>query len=70
VLDEVKSLIRARAIRENILAFLESRFGSIPAEGVSALERVSDESSLKELVRLAASCADLDAFAKSLAGGP
>lgn len=70
VLDEAKALIRVRARREDILAALEARFGTIPAERFAALDAIADEAKLKELVRLAATCADLDAFVKGLASGP
>lgn len=69
VLDEVKALIRARAIRENILATLEARFGPLLTARVAPLETVADEARLKELVRLAATCADVDAFVAALAAG-
>jgi hypothetical protein len=73
VLDEVKEILRKRyvqqTLRETIRATLEARFGAVPAERVAALDAVADEAKLKELVRLAATCADLDAFAKGLAGG-
>src|SRR5206468_218623 len=69
VLDEVKALIRVRAIRENIRATLEARFGSVPAERVAPLDAVADETRLKELVRLAATCSDLDTFVAGLTAG-
>jgi hypothetical protein len=73
VLDEVKELIRKRAeaeaTRRAIRATLEARFGSVPAERVSSLDVMTDETRLKELVRLAATCADLDTFVAALAAG-
>ncbi len=69
VLDEAKALIRVRAKREDILAALEIRFGTVPAERVAALHTVKDEGRLKELHRLAITCPDLDAFVAGLASG-
>jgi hypothetical protein len=71
VLDEVKVILRKRyeaeATRRAIRATLGARFGSVPAEGVAALERVDDEARLEELARLAATCADIDGFVAGLA---
>lgn len=69
VFDEVKALIHARAVRENILAALETRFGTIPSERVAALHTVKDQTRLKELHRLAITCPDLDAFVAALGSG-
>jgi predicted transposase YdaD len=74
VLDEVKEILKkryeaegaAKATRQAIRATLEARFGTVPAERVVPLEAVADENRLKELVRLAATCADLDAFVAGL----
>jgi hypothetical protein len=72
VLDEVKALMYARAhvrtLQEAILACLEARFGIVSSAQVESLSKVEDAGRLKELVRLAATCADLDAFAAGLAG--
>lgn len=71
VLDEVKELIRVRAARqvyaESIRAMLEARFGAVPAEQTAALDAVADETRMKALVRLAATCPDLGAFVAGLA---
>jgi hypothetical protein len=69
VLDEVKALIRVRAKREDILAALEARFGAAPAERVTPIQTIADEARLKELHKLAITCADLDAFVAALAAG-
>jgi hypothetical protein len=66
VLDEVKALIRVRAKREDILTALEARFGVVPAERVAPLQLIADETRLKDLFRLAITCANLDAFAAEL----
>ncbi|MCI0699517.1 MAG: hypothetical protein L0241_00330 [Planctomycetia bacterium] len=69
VLDEVKALIRVRAIRENILAVLETRLGSVPVERVAPLQTITNEARLKDLLRLATTCADLDPFVTALTAG-
>ena len=69
VLDEVKALIRVRAICENILAALETRFGVVPAERIAPLQAIADGAQLKELHRLAITCAELDAFVAGLTTG-
>jgi hypothetical protein len=66
VLDEVKALIHARAVRASIRGTLEARFGAVPPERIVALDQVVDENRLKELVRLAATCADINAFVAGL----
>lgn len=75
VLDEVKEILRkqyeaeftAKATRRAIRATLEARFGVVPEARVAALDAIADDARLKELVRLAATCPDLDAFAAGLA---
>jgi hypothetical protein len=69
VLDEVKALIRVRAIRENILAALEARFGTVPAERVKALHTITDDARLNQLIRLAATCPDVETFVAALSAG-
>lgn len=66
VLDEVKELIRVQAMHDNILANLDARFGSVPADRVAALAAVTDETRLKALHRLAATCPDIDTFVAAL----
>lgn len=72
LLDEVKEMLRQRykadGVRMAVLGTLEARFGSVPAERVVALGAVADETRLRELVRLAATCPNLDAFVSALAG--
>jgi hypothetical protein len=73
VLDEVKEIIRRRertdAVRDNIVAFLEARFGTVPADVRSGVVGVTDPTRLEALVRLAATCPDVAAFAAGLASG-
>ena len=61
-LKEIVEESEAVQQRKDILHFLSGRFGTVPAEVKTALERVSDSGRLLELVRWAGRCADLDAF--------
>lgn len=69
VLDEVKELIRVRNTQELVAAVLDARFGAVPADRIAALNSVTDETRLKALLRLAATCPDLDAFVAGLTAG-
>ena len=53
--------------RQAIVTFLEARFGDVPRDVVEEIELVVDEKQLKSLVRLAGSCADLEAFRTAMA---
>lgn len=46
--------------------FPEVRFGDVPRDIVDEIESVNDAKQLRGLVRLAAACADLDAFRNAL----
>ncbi len=52
----------AERMHKGILKVLESRFGSIPQDLAIALQTIQDEAKLDELVVIAATCHDLDAF--------
>jgi hypothetical protein len=58
-----------KALQGAVIANLETRFGSVPAERVAPVQAIADEGRLKELLRLAVTCADLDAFTAALASG-
>lgn len=68
ILDQIRRDLRAETLREDVATILQARFGAVSAERVAALDAVADEARLKELVRLAATCPDLDAFAADLTG--
>ena len=53
--------------RQDIVTVLEARFGDIPGDVAEEIESVDDETQLRGLVRLAASCPDLDAFRNAVA---
>ncbi|MGH7199189.1 MAG: hypothetical protein ACREJB_01200 [Planctomycetaceae bacterium] len=58
----------AQARRQDILTFLEGRFGTIPAQLAAELGTVTEEERLLELIRIAARCPDLESFQAQLRG--
>jgi hypothetical protein len=74
VLDEVKEILRKRYIaegrvegaiqtlRHSVIAILEARFGPVPAERLSGLATVVDQTQLENLQKYAATCQDVEAF--------
>jgi len=50
--------------KETILEFLEARFGTVPNELVDGIQKIENSNRLKSLVRLAASCEDMETFRK------
>jgi len=71
VLDEVKELIkelmRVETLREAVAANLEARFGTVPPERLSGLADVTDVARLRALLKLAATCPDVETFVAGLA---
>jgi hypothetical protein len=69
VLQELKAEWTREAVREDkrriILDFLVARFGPEAEEIATQLETIADDARLKELVKLAAVCADLPSFRTS-----
>ncbi len=69
VMEKTRETARATACetaQQDIVAFLEVRFGDVPRDIVEEIESVDDAKQLRRLVRLAASCADLDAFRNAI----
>jgi hypothetical protein len=62
----IQDLLADRA-HQYIGTVLEARFGDVPHDLVEGIESVVDEKRLKGLVRLAASCPDLDTFRSAMA---
>jgi hypothetical protein len=54
--------IIARTKQEDILQVLEGRFGTIPPDIAMRVKGILEEEKLRELVRFAARCTDLEAF--------
>ncbi|MGO8898547.1 MAG: hypothetical protein ACLQU5_09375 [Isosphaeraceae bacterium] len=68
VLQELKAEWTREDKRRTIVDFLVARFGPEAEEIATQLETIADEARLKELIKLAAYCADLQSFRKELAG--
>ena len=58
--------LEAEFAHKSILLFLESRFGSVPEDVRSAVQRVRDESAIRAMTVLAARCPDIDAFRRGM----
>ncbi len=56
----------AENTQRSILVFLETRFGEVPHEIAERIQSITDQDRLTELVRKAASCADLEEFQKDM----
>jgi hypothetical protein len=70
VMEKTRETARATACetaRQDIVTVLEARFGDVPRDLSEEIESVADAKQLRGLVRLAASCPDLDAFRRALA---
>ncbi len=50
--------------KETILEFLEARFGTVPNDLVEGIQKIENRTRLKSLVRLAASCDNMETFRK------
>lgn len=61
-LDEIVMEKACETARQDVVTVLEARFGEVPVDLAEEIESVDDEKQLRGLVRLAASCADLEAF--------
>jgi hypothetical protein len=58
--------LEAEWAHESILLVLESRFGSVPEDVGTAVQRVQDASALRAMIVLAARCPDINAFRSGL----
>jgi hypothetical protein len=68
-LDEIVMEKTRETAQQNIVSFLEARFGDVPGDVVEGIESIDDHAQLKGLVRLAASCPDLAAFRDAVVQG-
>ena len=66
LIQELMDKKAAETRRQDILRFLETRFGRVPQELAMALQAIEDERTLGELVELAARCRALNAFQRRL----
>jgi predicted transposase YdaD len=69
----IESPVLQRVLAENshkmILAALETRFGTVPADISTAVRAILDGERLEQLIRVAAGCPNLDAFREQLLAG-
>lgn len=65
-LDEIVMEKTRETARLDIMTVLEARFGEVPVDLAEEIESIDAEKQLRGLVRLAASCPDLDAFRNGL----
>ena len=66
-LDEIVMEKTRETAHQYIVTVLEARFGDVPRDVAEEIESIDDQKRLKGLVRLAASCPDLDAFRRAVA---
>ena len=69
VMEKTRGTARVTArekAHQYIVTVLEARFGEVPVELAEEIESIDDEKQLRGLVRLAASCPDLDAFRRAV----
>jgi hypothetical protein len=65
VMEKTRETARVTAretARQAVVTVLEARFGDVPRDVVEGIESIDDQTQLRGLVRLAASCPDLAAF--------
>jgi hypothetical protein len=61
VMEKTRETARETA-QQYVVTVLEARFGDVPGDVVERIESIDDQTQLRGLVRLAASCPDLVAF--------
>jgi hypothetical protein len=77
ILDEVREILRKRyevefrsqALQDAVVATLRRDLDRSRSEGIAPLRGITDEGRLKELLRLAITCPDMDAFTAALVNG-
>ena len=62
LIKELEEEFTLKAMHKSILRVLEARFGPVPEDVRTAVQRVVNEPALLEMTSLAARCPDLDAF--------
>lgn len=66
LLDRILAQKVRQTTQMNLLEFLESRFGKLPAPLAETIRSIVDEAHLNRLIRIAGTCSDLDAFRNHL----
>jgi len=67
VLQEIFTEFRRKGLIEALMTLLLARFNTEARGMKTGLEAINDEVRLKELIKLAATCPDLESFRKQLA---
>jgi hypothetical protein len=62
LIQEIVAEATAKAKQEDLMAFLQGRFGPIPTEVATALRAIHDIQKLSDLVNFVPVCPDLEAF--------
>jgi hypothetical protein len=65
VMEKTRETARETA-QQNIVTFLSARFGDVPPDVIEGIESIDDQTELRDLVRLAASCPDLATFREAV----
>lgn len=66
LLSDTSRTAGCRRARRDVLAVLQTRFGTVSPDLAEALEGIADEDRLTDLVCRAAACPDLEAFRNEL----
>ena len=66
LIQELQAEFTHKGKQESVLVVLEARFGPVPEDLRTAVQRVQHESALLALTRLAARCPDLDASRRGI----
>jgi hypothetical protein len=69
VMEKTRETARKTACetsQQNIVTFLSARFGDVPPDVIEGIESIDDQTELRDLVRLAASCPDLATFREAV----
>jgi|GEM_PF-4155307 len=65
-LDRIQAESEARGKHQSIIQILDSRIGEVPEGLCEAIEAVTDEAKLDEMIRTAATAKTLEDFSKTL----
>ena len=58
--------IEAERMQKDIITFLKARFGEVPLEVTTHLQKIRSEKKLGQLIEHAALCSDVEAFRTQL----
>jgi hypothetical protein len=69
LIQEIVAETEARSQKQAIATVLKARFGRLPRKLTAAINCVKDHQSLTQVLSLASTCSDLDAFGSVLSEG-